>query len=143
MAAITTFNRRAQWWQGEEKAIQRDEAREGEESGTYQLYFLCWVRDLRAFVCLFVCGAERMDAISPAIHAGLLCPELQVIFHVKNLAGPPIPLLRTLGHQAHPSSSPPYCVSSLVKLRDAFTDGTFTVVFTDLLYISVSDSIHL
>lgn len=51
---------------------------------TYQLYFLCRVRGLGAFVCLFVSYTERMDAISPAIQAGLLCRVLQVIFHVRN-----------------------------------------------------------
>lgn len=51
---------------------------------TYQLYFLCRVRGVGAFVCLFVSHTERMDAISPAIQAGLLRRALQVIFHVKN-----------------------------------------------------------
>ena len=51
---------------------------------TYQLYFLCRVRGLGAFVCLFVSHAEGMDAISLAIQAGGLCREPQVIFHVKN-----------------------------------------------------------
>lgn len=51
---------------------------------TYQLYFLCRVRGLGAFVCLFVSHTERMDAISPAIQAGPLCRVLQVIFHVRN-----------------------------------------------------------
>lgn len=51
---------------------------------TYQLYFLCWVRGLGAFVCLFVSYTERMDAISAAIQAGALRRALQVIFHVRN-----------------------------------------------------------